>query len=85
MKVKGFGAWPSRNVSTGGKRPLSDPFNKSFKGDPFNKEYKKEISPLAEYSSCGLDEYHHYPAQKDLTAEQDDQTNSEENRRRNRW
>ena len=82
MKVKGFGAWPSRNVSTGGQRPLSDPFNKSFKGDPFNKEYKKERSPYAEYSSYGMDEYHHYHEQKDLTAEQEDQKNAEENRRR---
>ena len=83
MKVIGFGAWPSRNVSTGGQRPLSDPFNKSFKGDPFNTEYKKEFSPRTEYSSYGMDEYHHYPAQKDLTTEQDNQTNSKENRRRN--
>ena len=82
MKVKGFGAWPSRNVSTGGKRPLSDPFNKSFKGDPFNKEYKKESSPLAEYSSFGLDEYHHYPAQQDLTAEQDDQQKNADQKRK---
>ena len=70
MKVKGFGARPSRNVSTGGRRPLGDPFNKSFKGDPFNKEYKKDTSPGSEYSSYNFGEYHYYPEQKDMTAEE---------------
>ena len=82
MKVKGFGAWPSRNVSTGGRRPLVDPFNKALKGDPYNKAYKKAYPPGAEYSSFGMDEYHHYDAQKDMTAAQNDSQAAEDKKRR---
>lgn len=71
MKTKGFGARPPRNVSAGGKRPLGDPYNKALKGDPFNRAFKKAESPGAEYAMSGMDAYHHYDAQKDLTGEQE--------------
>lgn len=82
MNVKGFGAWPSRNDFQGGQRPLGDPFNKALKGDPFNEAYKKAYPPGAEYASFGMDEYHHYPEQQDLTADQEDRDQSAEQKRK---
>ena len=82
MKVKGFGARPSRNDFTGGQRPPGDPFNKALKGDPFNEAYKKAFPPGAEYSGFGMDEYHYYPEQQDLTADQNDQDQSAEQKRK---
>ena len=66
MKVRGFGAWPSRNVTQGGRRNSFDEYNKAFKG--------AERFPRAEeYASRYVEEYHHYQEQQDLTVEQDDQ------------
>lgn len=65
MKVKGFGAWPSRNVSSGGKRSSFDEYNKDLKGS--------EKNPSAEeYAGRKIEEYHHYSEIQDLTVEQDD-------------
>ena len=69
MKVKEFGAWPSRNISTGGRRSSFDEYNRALKGS--------ERAPRAEeYASRNIDEYHHYEAQQDLTKEQDDKQES---------
>lgn len=66
MKVKGFGAWPSRNSLIGGQRRSYDEINQSAKGE--------ERFPRAEeYASRNVEEYHHYDEQQDLTKEQDDQ------------
>ena len=69
MKVKEFGAWPSRNISTGGRRSSFDEYNRALKGS--------ERAPRAEeYASRNIEEYHHYEAQQDLTKEQNDRQES---------
>ena len=69
MKVKEFGAWPSRNISTGGRRSSFDEYNRTLKGS--------ERAPRAEeYAIRNIEEYHHYEAQQDLTKEQDDKQES---------
>lgn len=66
MKVKEFGAWPSRNVSTGGRRSSFDEYNRASKGS--------ERAPTAEeFASRHIKDYHYYAEQQDLTKEQDDQ------------
>ena len=66
MKVKEFGAWPSRNISTGGRRSSFDEYNRASKGS--------ERAPTAEeFASRNIKDYHHYAEQQDLTKEQDDQ------------
>ena len=61
MKVKGFGAWPSHNVGKGGQQNSFDEYNRKLKGG--------ERFPRAEeYASRGIEEYHHYQEQLDLTS-----------------
>ena len=71
MKVKGFGAWPSKNSLTGRQRNSYDVYNKTQKGN--------EWFPRAEeYASRNVEEYHHYQEQQDLTVEQDDQQSKQD-------
>ena len=70
MKPKEFGSWTARNASIGGLRSSGDEFNKSFKGEPYRR-YK-------EYNSSDLEEYHHYPAMKDLTSEEEKKKRQEQ-------
>ena len=76
MKVKGFGARPSRNVRSGGQRSSFDQYHKAFKGT--------ERNPRAEeYASRNIPEYHHYPEVQDLTSEEDQQKDAKARRERN--
>ena len=69
MKVKGFGAWPSRNVSSGGQRSSFDEYNRALKGS--------ERNPSAEeYASRNIEGYHHYSEIQDLTKDQDQKKDS---------
>ena len=53
MRTKGFGAWPPKNILSGGQQAPRDPFNKAQKGS--------ERAPRAEeYASAGIEQYHHY-------------------------
>ena len=64
MKVKEYGAWPSRNILSGGQQ-------NSF--DEFNREYKKvRYKSAEEFASRNVKEYNHYPEYMDLTAADDD-------------
>ena len=64
MRVKGYGAYPTRNVQTGGQRP-------SYY-DEYNREYKKEKYKSAEEYACrNVKEYNRYPEYKDLTGDDD--------------
>ena len=71
MKVKPFGARPSRNVSSGGQSSSFDEYNRHLKGKPY--------LTAVEYASRDVNEYTRYPEFKDLTAETED---SEEQKRR---
>ena len=77
MKIKGYGAWPPKNVLSGGQKAPLDPYNKALKGG--------ERGPRAdEYALSGMDEYHHYPAQKDFSAEQSDKKNDAQSKNKER-
>jgi hypothetical protein len=81
MKVKGFGARPARNVSSGGQNSSFDEYNRSFKGDPYNFAYKKKnYRDSTGFMSRSVEEYYHVPEMKDTTTEQDDQNNRSSNR-----
>ena len=76
MKVKEFGAWPLRNISTGGQQNSYDEYNRHLKGEPY-RNYE-------EYASKGVEEYHHYPEQKDMTADRDEKKDSPSRRNNTR-
>ena len=64
MRTKEYGAWPTRNILSGGQK-------QSF--DEYNREYKKvRYTSAEEYASRNVKEYTHYPEYKDLTADDDD-------------
>lgn len=76
MKVKEFGAWPLRNLSTGGQQNSYDEYNRHLKGEAY-RNYE-------EYASKGVEEYHHYPEQKDMTADRDEKKDSPSRRNNTR-
>ena len=72
MKVKGFGARPSRNVSSGGQKGSFDEYNRSFKGDPYNFAYKKKnYGDFTGYMDRGVEEYYRVSEMKDTTSDDD--------------
>lgn len=75
MKVRGFGAWPSRNVFKGGQRNSYDEYNKTLKGT-------EKFPEAEEYASRYVEEYHHYQEQQDLTVEQDDEQKKKERKKK---
>ena len=57
MKAKEYGAWPSRNIFSGGQR---------YSYDEYNREYKKvRYTSAEEYASRNVEEYHHYSEYND--------------------
>lgn len=76
MKVKEFGAWPLRNISTGGQQNSYDEYNRHLKGEAY-RNYE-------EYASKGVEEYHHYPEQKDMIADRDEKKDSPSRRNNTR-
>ena len=73
MKIKGFGAWPSSNISSGGHKNSYDPYNRSFKGGEFNAEYKNKYYPDSMgYMGRGNKEYNRYPPMKGMESENDE-------------
>lgn len=76
MKVKEFGAWPLRNISTGGQQNSYDEYNRHLKGEAY-RNYE-------EYASKGIEEYHHYPEQKEMTADRDEKKDSPSRRNNTR-
>lgn len=65
MKAKEYGAWPTRNVLSGGQR---------YSYDEYNREYKKVRYKSAEEYACrNVKEYNHYPEYKDMTSDDDKQ------------
>ena len=75
MKVNGFGAWPSWNVSKGGRRYSFDEYNRALKGS--------ERFPRAEeYAGRSFEEYHHYQEQQDLTGPQDDEKSKKDRKKK---
>ena len=79
MRVNGFGAYPVRNVSSGGQKNSVDEFNKSLKGDAYSR--------YEEYISRQVEEYHLYSEYNDFTSKQQDQENgssqSDDRKKRN--
>jgi len=63
MRVKGYGAYPTRNVQIGGQTPSYDEFNREYK--------KVRYKSAQEYACRNVKEYHHYPEYKDLTGDDD--------------
>ena len=62
MKAREYGAWPSRNVFSGGQR---------YSFDEYNREYKKvRYKSAEEYASRNVKEYHHYSEYNDSYAEE---------------
>ena len=77
MKVKGFGARPSRNVSSGGQKGSFDEYNRTFKGDPYNLAYKKKnYGDLTGYMDRGVEEYYRVSEMKDTTSDDDQKENA---------
>lgn len=75
MKVKGFGAWPSRNSLIGGQRRSYDEYNNSSKGE-------ERFPSAEEYASRKVEEYKHYSEQQDLTKEPDDEQAKKEQKKK---
>ena len=65
MRAKERQSWFAKNVGKGGQRPSVDPFNKAKKGSE-----RRPDTP--EYFNQGIEEYHRYAANKDLTKEDED-------------
>lgn len=63
MKAREYGAYPTRNVQSGGQMPSYDEFNREYK--------KVRYSSAQEYACRNIKEYNHYPEYKDLTADDD--------------
>ena len=80
MNVDEYKTWLSRNVGKGGKRPLSDPYNKAKKGT-------ERYLTAQEYASKDVKEFHHYPENKDIRKDDDDdqkQNESSQSQQQNR-
>ena len=76
MRADEFATWVSRNVGKGGKRPVTDPFNKSKKG-------AERYSPPPAYANTDYEEYPSYPAQKSVKRKDDgDQQERQEQQRK---
>jgi hypothetical protein len=72
MKAKEYGAWPSRNVFSGGQQL-------SF--DEYNREYKKvRYTSAAEYASRNVEEYHHYSEYNDTYFEESEKRRLDDNK-----
>lgn len=74
MRVNGYGVRPGNNGYSGQKRS----------GDEYNRSYKQvRYTRAEEYATRDVQEYHHYPEQKDLTKEQDDKKQQQNNSKNN--
>ncbi|MBR0414476.1 MAG: hypothetical protein IJI67_05365 [Clostridia bacterium] len=63
MRVRGYGVRPPNHGYSG----------QHHSGDAYNRDYKKvRYTRAEEYATRDVQEYHHYPDQKDLTKDDDD-------------
>jgi hypothetical protein len=78
MKAREYGAWPARNILSGGQHPSYDEYNREYK--------KVRYTSAEEYASRNVKEYHHYSEYNDLTSSNDDrkQLGSNKNSRSSR-
>ncbi|MBQ7202927.1 MAG: hypothetical protein IJS03_02790 [Eubacterium sp.] len=63
MKAKEYGAYPTRNVQSGGQMPSYDEFNREYK--------KVRYTSAQEYACRNVKEYNRYPEYKDMTGDDD--------------
>ncbi|MBE6740668.1 MAG: hypothetical protein E7570_00020 [Ruminococcaceae bacterium] len=72
MKAKEYGAWPTRNILSGGQHPSYDEYNREYK--------KVTYTSAEEYASRNVKEYHHYSEYNDITSTDDNKQRGSNNK-----
>jgi hypothetical protein len=72
MIAKEYGAWPTRNILSGGQHPSYDEYNREYK--------KVRYKSAEEYASRNVKEYHHYSEYNDLTSSNNNSQKTDSNK-----